>query len=156
MAFQLSYLDDCNVSFPTSYWKITNINLDLFSRSVTFTFSAFKDSDASTRDKRPIASRTYVIVGNTNPQISFSDIIQGLANRTINIFNVGYNLAKNTLDTPSGAFTTKTVERTRQIPKLFTDPETKQEVTAFVIESYTEQINDQPVMISFFKDATNV
>lgn len=156
MAFEINYSSETGADFPQSYWKITKVEIDLVNRQIIYTFSGYKDKEASASEKRPIAYRTYRIDHAQNPNYKFTDIAKGISDGTLNILSVGYNLARDIQDFETGELTTRQVAKTQQIIKSLYDVTEERYVNAFVEEAVTMEVPNFPIVKSFFDKAVNV
>lgn len=131
MAKQVNFTHSNGTNYPASYWRITNLMVDVPNAVARFTFTGYKDEDARNEGKEPIGKRNIVIKGE-DFAINFGKVTDKIKNPQ----EVGYDYASEYKDT------TKTI----QVPKTV------------VAEDGTESIilEEQEVAASFFENAINV
>lgn len=156
MAFELNYTSETGANFAQSYWKITKVEIDIIDKQIIYTFSGYKDKDAATNDKRPVAYRTYRIDRAQNKDYKFTEIFKAIDAGTMNLMQVGYNLAKDTEDYETGELTSREIVKTQQIIKSLYDETAEKYVNAFVEEPCIITVPNSPVVKSFFDIAANV
>lgn len=120
MALQTTFEDERGVSYPTSYWRINNININIDGRNASFSFVAFKDKDARDAKKSPIGSRGYNI---SDEQFDALMIAEDAGEK--NLRTIFYDWAKGYKDVSTGEWTVENEKtpnaRPVQVMKSFFD-----------------------------------
>lgn len=63
MGFIKKHTDERDVTYPESYWRVVNINIDVKHKSANFTFEGHKDKAARDNNKVSVSSKSYSING---------------------------------------------------------------------------------------------
>ena len=150
MAFQLDFTNEQDINMATTYWKITRFDVDVDSKRANFTFAGWKDKSARDNGKQQIGQRNYNISG-----AEFEGYYAKVIDKRMNPSEVFYKIAKTREEFRDG-FTQKEV--TREVKRVIDEPSDDPDVMIQRIETeiITEMVDDQPIMVSFFKDALDV
>lgn len=103
MALKLPvFEDDKGNSYNASYWRITEIHINVPGRSGHFTLVAHRDQAARTANKTQIASRGYSISGD-----QFDAAMAEEEGNTKSLRAILYDWVKTYKDVPTGEWTTQ-------------------------------------------------
>ncbi len=138
MAKQITFTHSNGTEYPESYWRITQLFVDVPARYAKFFFIGYKDAQARNDGKAGIGERSVEIFGDT-----FSEYFLEVTEKIKNPQEVGYDYCTKLKDIPEIV--------------MVDDPP---------VELYDDQGNDlgpapttqhsELVMRSFFKDALDV
>jgi len=120
MALQTVFEDERGVKYDTSYWRITNIGINVDGRTANFTFAAYKDKTARDAKKSSIGSRGYSICGD---QFDVLMLEEDAGQK--NLRTILYDWAKSYKDVATGEWVTENANtpnaRPVQVMKSFFD-----------------------------------
>lgn len=102
MALEISFEDERGVQYAQSYWRITNISINVDGRNANFTFAAFKDKAARDAKKSQVGSRNYSINGD-----QFDACMAEEDTGTKNLRTILYDWAKKYKDVSTNEWTTE-------------------------------------------------
>ena len=154
MAIQLNFTTEQDINLPETYWMVSDMRVNLRNSSATCTFTGYKDKKARDAGKHPIGSREYYVSGD-----EFIEFYTKVIDKEINLAEFFYSLAKTRKDVPTNAFTKKDVVReVKKITLVEVEGEDQEieEVEEITTELVTESVDDQRIIVSFFKGSKDV
>jgi hypothetical protein len=93
MAKQMSYTDSCHNSYSASYWRITDMVIELKNRRCSIVFSGYKDKQARDEGADSVGEKSYLIEGDV-----FDAYYAQVIAKVLNPAEVGYMFAMSTQD----------------------------------------------------------
>ena len=144
MAKQVNFTHANGTVYPSSYWRITKLEVDVPRAYALFVFSGYKDQAARQAGKAIIGVRKITIEGS-----DFLKHFNEVTSKAKNPQEVGYEYCSKVKDIPTTVTTTKTVSTQKTVKDEQTGEET-------VVTEEKEVIEETTVHVSFFEQALDV